>query len=376
MKILFVLDLYKPHVWWAEILFENVITWLVAAWHEVKVLTSKFSKELLSYETSATGVEIYRVGHNRYDFMLYCLKQWVHLARWADVVHTTTYNAAIPASIIAKIAHKKVILTVHEIFGKLWYRFMWWKGFFFKLFESFVFLFHFDKYICVSNYTKNNLRIHFGLSDDKLITIYNGIDYSLWNKDHFKAEDVMEIRKQYHIEKNYLWLFFGRPGISKWLIYFVKALPEIIKHIPSFKAVLIVSESPNNSADDVRAYIAHHHHLQDHVVWIPWMKYTQLGNYILAADLVVVPSLVEWFGFSAAETCALGQQLVVTNVASLTEVVSGKINFVEPSNARDIAQKIIDFHQGKYQAIAEKQFYWKDNVEKTLRLYQDIIHHK
>ncbi len=372
MKILFILDLYKPHIWWVEILFENVINWLVEQWHKIKILTSKFTKELSEYEQLDTGVEIYRVGHNRYDFMVYCLRQWVKLAHWADVIHTTTYNSAIPASIIGRIAHKKVVLTVHEIFGKLRYRFVWRKGFFFKCFESLIFLFHFDKYICVSNYTKNSIRIHFWLPDHRLVTVYNGIDYTHRDKNKFKENDILAVRKQYHIEKNYIWLFFWRPWISKGLLYFVKALPDVIKHIPTFKAILIVSESPNNKADDVRAFISHHH-LQDHIVWIPGMKYSELGNYILASDVVVVPSLVEWFGFSAAETCALWQQLVVTNVASLTEVVSGKINFVEPSNEHDIAQKIIDFYQWKYQSIAEKKFSRKDNVEKTVRIYYDIL---
>lgn len=136
--------------------------------------------------------------------------------------------------------------------------------------------------------------------------------------------------------------------------------------------MLIVSESPNNKADDVRAFIAHHH-LKDHIIRLPGVKYKDLGKYILASDLVVVPSLVEWFGFSAAETCALGQQLVVTNVASLTEVVSGKINFVEPANEHDIAQKIIDFFGGKCQSIAEKKFLRKDNIEKTLAVYENLL---
>ncbi|MEI7557857.1 MAG: hypothetical protein WCJ45_03330 [bacterium] len=48
----------------------------------------------------------------------------------------------------------------------------------------------------------------------------------------------------------------------------MRALPEIIKHIPAFMAVLIVSESPNNKADDVKEFIAHHH-LKDHILWIP-----------------------------------------------------------------------------------------------------------
>jgi hypothetical protein len=37
-----------------------------------------------------------------------------------SLIHTSTYGGAIPASILGKLFHKRVILTVHEIFGKLW----------------------------------------------------------------------------------------------------------------------------------------------------------------------------------------------------------------------------------------------------------------
>jgi glycosyltransferase involved in cell wall biosynthesis len=88
--------------------------------------------------------------------------------------------------------------------------------------------------------------------------------------------------------------------------------------------------------------------------------------------VVIVPSLVEGFGFSAAETCALGQQLVATNAAALTEVVSGKVNFAEPANPEDIAQKVIDFYQGKYETISERRFAWSENVRKTLEVYENV----
>ena len=39
MKILFILDLYKPHIWGVEILFENLINGLVVQGNEVKILT-------------------------------------------------------------------------------------------------------------------------------------------------------------------------------------------------------------------------------------------------------------------------------------------------------------------------------------------------
>lgn len=56
----------------------------------------------------------------------------------------------------------------------------------------------------------------------------------------------------------------------------------------------------------------------------------------------MVPSLVEGFGFAAAETCALGKEIIVTNAAALPEVVSGKVRFVEPSSPFDIVQAVVD----------------------------------
>jgi len=59
----------------------------------------------------------------------------------------------------------------------------------------------------------------------------------------------------------------------------------------------------------------------------------------------------------------------------LPEVVSGKVNFVEPGNSKDIAEKVIRFYEGKYESIPEKRFYRKDNVEKTLYLYRFLLNH-
>lgn len=371
MKILFILELFQPHVGGVEILFDNLIKWLISEWNSVTVLTSKFKKDLPSYERISDKLEIYRVGHNRYDFMFHCIAKWIKLAKKSDIIHTTTYNAAIPASLIARISHKKIVLTVHEIFWKLRYRFMWRKWFFFKLYENLIFKFHFDKFICVSNYTKNSLRIYCGLPDHKLVTVYNWLDYDHRNLTSFKQEDTDQIIEKHNLKKYYIWLFFWRPGISKWLEYFIKAIPDIIKEIHNFKAILIVSESNNNKADYEKKLIEKLK-IQDHIIWIPWVKYKELWNYILASDFVVVPSLVEWFGFSAAETCTLNQNLIVSNIASLPEVVSWKINFVEPSNAKDIAAKAIDFHHGKYQEIANKKFLRSDNVDQTLEIYREL----
>jgi hypothetical protein len=98
-----------------------------------------------------------------------------------------------------------------------------------------------------------------------------------------------------------------------------------------------------------------------------------LWNYILACDFAIVPSLAEWFWFSAVESCTLGQKLIVSEIASLPEVVSWKINFIEPWNISSIEKGVINFYNNKYDIISDKKFYWENNIEKTLEIYNEIL---
>lgn len=370
MKILFILDLYKPHIWWVEILFENIISRLVSKWNEVIVLTSKYDKSVEKYEKK-WSIEIYRVGNNRYDFMLYCLFLWIKLAKDCDLIHTTTYNSAIPAFIIWFLSKKKVVLTVHEIFGQLWYKFMWWKWFFFKLFESFIFKFPFEKYLCVSNYTKNSLRIHFWIPDEKLLTVYNWIDYDFWSRNNFVVEEYSRIRKDLWLEDNFVGLFYWRPWISKWLEFYIKAIPEIIKKIPNFKALLIVPHSLNNPITKIENLIDELQIIKN-IVLIPWISNKELPNYILLSDFVIIPSLVEWFGFAVAEVSALNQNIITTEVAAIPEVASWNVSFTEPWNISDIVKKVVEMSDWKYKTIPKKEFLWEENIKKTLDIYKDV----
>ena len=90
------------------------------------------------------------------------------------------------------------MLTVHEIFGKLWKRFKpRYSRPVFQLFEWLTFQVTYEAYHCVSLYTLNSLRIHYGISDQKLHLVYNGVDMDFWNADLVSADEVQAMRKQY-----------------------------------------------------------------------------------------------------------------------------------------------------------------------------------
>jgi hypothetical protein len=66
----------------------------------------------------------------------------------------------------------------------------------YQLFEWLSFAVKHDAYHCVSLYTLNSLRIHYGLPDKKLHLIYNGVDTDFWNAKQVKADTLTERKKK------------------------------------------------------------------------------------------------------------------------------------------------------------------------------------
>jgi hypothetical protein len=65
--------------------------------------------------------------------------------------------------------------------------------------------------------------------------------------------------------------------------------------------------------------------------------------------------------------------LICANIAALTEVVYGKINFIEPGNHHDIAEKMIKFYNWEFSKISKKEFLWKNNINQTIECYKQIL---
>jgi len=381
--ILFILEYYAPHIGWVETLFSKIVEWVLAEGHKVSIVTSRYDQSLVKKEHPAEHCTIYRVGHNRFDFMWYGLKKAQNLCRHhhVDLIHATTFMAALPAGVLRKATGKPTVLHVHEIYGKLWYRFIGPMGFFSIILEHIIFmLFRFDRYLCVSNYTKNNIRITYNIKDKKLLTVYNAIDYD-YRKPY---ADDNTLRQHYHLEAKKIVLFFGRPGVAKWLEDVIQSIPGAVQHNPDIHYVLIVPQDTKKKAGIIRSTIdaSDYDHIMQayssNITSLPGAKGELLKQWIQTADLVVLPSHAEWFGFAIAEVCAMKKPLITTNVAAIPEVVSGDIMFVEPGSPRQIAQMVTDYFAGNapVQHIPEKTFTWNACISTVVEVYKQLLHHK
>jgi len=374
MGILFVLEYYPPHIGGLEIVFKNLCEGLVSRGHNIAVITSRLNgtKEF----EIINGVKVYRVNvpkkGDRYWFTLLSIPKVYKLAKEADLIHTTTYNGAPPAWLISKLRGKKCIITVHEVFGSLWKDLAgmsWFSAKLHQFLERLIISLPFDEYVCVSEYTCASLKNLKGGENTGLEVIYNGVDNDLFDPS---KTDRRRIRKSLGLGNEFVYMYYGRPGISKGVEYLIQSVPLVSKGIPKSRLLMVLANDPRARYENIKKLIKNLK-IEDGVILLDPVPRNELPDYIAASDCVVVPSLSEGFGFTAAEACAMGKPVVASDVASLPEVVSGKYVLVESGNPGAIVEGLEKVCKGEAQHSEGKVFSWDKCVEGYLQVYDKVV---
>ncbi len=371
-NILFILDYYTPHRWWAETVFENITKKLSQRWYTITVLTSHFLPSLPKYE-KMDDINIYRIGSSRLFFIFAAIFLWIKLCRDKniDFIHTSTYGGAIPAWIVGLLSRKKVLLTVHEVFWSLWSVYKKWpKSLLYKLFECLIFFLPYKAYHVVSTYTLNSIRLLYGIPDTKIRLIYNGVDDHFWSTQSLSQNIIKQWRKKYSRWNRFVLLYYGHSGRSKWLDYLIDALPSIFKHHPNILFVCNLIHAKRDK--ETKAYIRSLWYNKN-IQLFSWFSLESLRILVAASDCIVAPSLSEWFGSVHAEVSALWKPLITTRVASIPEVVHGSVRFVEPQSSQAIVSAVGDVIHKETSYIEKKSFPWNNTIDGIEELYDDFM---
>ena len=249
----------------------------------------------------------------------------------------------------------------------------------YQLFEWLSFVFKHDGYHCVSLYTLNSIRLYYGIPDEKLHLIYNGVDTDFWDAKNVSERTLQGRRKKYGREGKYVMLYYGHSGVSKGIDYLIEAIPEIVKENPD--GILIFNLIPAKRDREVKTKIRDSRKKispqrrkgrEEGVFIFNGREKEQLRELIATADVVIAPSLAEGFGSVHSEACAMGKTLITTQVAAIPEVVSGNVKFVQPCSPEAIVEGIREVRSGNFTKIAKKAFDWDGSVEKIEKLYESL----
>ncbi|MFW6231236.1 MAG: glycosyltransferase family 4 protein [Nanoarchaeota archaeon] len=368
MKILFVLDYYFPYTGGSEILFKTLAEGLASRGHEVTVLTAHVAgakkNEVLN------SVSVHRIAVPsvlpRYFFMKLSFFWLVRHAKKYDIIHTTSCGSSLSAWLASKMFRVPSVITVHEVIGSDWSQFYGMgraKAWAMKLLERIMVTRSHTKHVTVSHSTRRNLE---KLGVKKISVVHNALDYNHWNPRRYTG-----FRKNMRDElgvgpKEFLYVFYGRPGVSKGVEYLIKAIPKIAEKIPFSRALFIMGREPAERYSFMKKLLKKHG--KGRAILHNPVGYGDLPKYLMAADAVVVPSITEGFGFCVAESCALGKPVVASNTTSIPEVVSGKFVLVPPKNPSAIASGVEMVKKKRYMKTPLKKF----SVEKFLDGYERV----
>ena len=376
--LLYILDYYLPHKWGVETVFEQIINRSLKEWYKVIVLTSWYDKKLKKEESDG-NLTIIRAWWSRKSFVWHWFFEWRKILKAnPDIVwiHTSTYWWAIPASLLGILYHKKVLLTVHEIFWKLWNRYKpLYSAWIYRLFEWFIFQLHFDFYHCVSSYTLNSLRVYYWISDKKLFMAHNGVDYDFWDKKKVTKDESKIIKERFWLDNKWNLLYFGHTGISKGIDLLVDATPNLLEQEKDLQLIFnFIPAKRDNYIKEKLQKILHNLPVKERwrvKIW-NWLSKNELRALVANVDWVIAPSLSEGFWSVHTETLALWTPLITTYIASLPEVVWWSVIFFAPDNKEDLCKAVHKLKIWDYKKMEEKHFSWDEQYEKLSEWYKTL----
>jgi glycosyltransferase involved in cell wall biosynthesis len=375
LRILFVLEYFPPHVGGVETLFDQLTASLAREGHRVTVVTLHLPGT--KRRERRNGVEILRVRTpqraRRYLFTLLAFPLTLRRAVRADIVHTTTYNAAIPAWLAAAIARKPAVLTVHEVFGDQWNNLLGLHplaGYAFRWFEWSVLRLPFAHYICDSRFTRGRLLRFMGIAPSRASVVYPAVDYTFWEAALHIPRGVKEERRLNR--ETFLYLYFGRPGISKGIEYLIDAATRIRERLPRSHLLMLLADDPRDHYQRLIRRIARLG-LADHITVQDPVSRDALPGYLLGADCIVIPSVSEGFGYAAIEAATLGCPIVATAGHSVEEVLGESATYVPPRDPVALAEAVVRVAAGQRSSRPPRRFDIAAHIAGVAAVYAWVI---
>ena len=143
------------------------------------------------HDETLAGVHVHRVRTlgSRGLLIPAALPALLRLGRHADLIHTSTFAAAIPARLAAACLRKPLVLTVHEVWLNRWQDVTDAPPLANALHnaaEHLIYAFNYHHYVCVSQATARDLAAS-GVPTDRIHVIHNGLDLSFWNPEIGRA---------------------------------------------------------------------------------------------------------------------------------------------------------------------------------------------
>lgn len=234
---------------------------------------------------------------------------------------------------------------------------------------------HADRIIAISNSTKYDLMMHYGVSESKIDVVYQSCSEAYLQK--YSPQELARIREKYRLPETFL-LSVGSLISRKNILAAVQAVEQLqgIVSLP-----LVIVGGGGEYKDVVKRYISDKH-LEDCVIFPPYISNEDLPALYQMAKIFVYPSRYEGFGIPIIESLWSGTPVITTRMSSLAEAAGPGAWYSHPDQPETIAEGIVrictnrDYEQTLIRDGFEhvQRFAAKQTTEDMHRVYESVVY--
>jgi glycogen(starch) synthase len=233
------------------------------------------------------------------------------------------------------------------------------------------------KVICCSDYMVSHVRWAFGLPEDKLVMIPNGVNTNVYESPD--KEDCSSFRTRFALPEEKIVLYVGRLVYEKGIHVLINAVPKVLEKVNAKFIIVGSGYMKEQLLNIVRSM-----KLEHKVLFLGFVDDETLLRLQKCADVSVVPSLFEPFGIVALEAMAAKSPLVASDTGGLSEIVDHDLTGFKayPNNPESLAWGIkkilLDENYSNYirenaYAKVHEKYDWEKIALHTKEIYKTVL---
>tara|TARA_Y100000590_G_scaffold47889_1_gene50789 strand:- start:15 stop:731 length:717 start_codon:yes stop_codon:yes gene_type:complete len=197
-----------------------------------------------------------------------------------------------------------------------------------------------NRIICPSNQSKEDVIKEFKVKGEKIDVVLNGIDIEGFRRDERVQTEPYRI------------ITTASADVPlKGLKFLIKAMSEVINEFPQIHLFVIGKAKEGGKILKQISDL----NLEGKISFHSGLSQSELVSLYSSAQISVIPSLYEGFGFGAGEAMACGLPLISTQSGGLKEVVGQDAVIIEAGSSKAIAEAIKNLFLDKERQLSLSQ---------------------
>lgn len=178
-----------------------------------------------------------------------------------------------------------------------------------------------DRLVTVSDSIRSIVQRTHGIPDNKINVVYNGINIEAFSGSNVLPEQLSKLKAAIAPGGEKIVLYAGRLNPQKGVLAILASITQVLEQHPNVKYVFAGEPDSQDFARKVRETLDENPALKDKTVFLGKLPRRKLAALYKVADVALVPSVYEPFGYASIEAMAAGVPVVVSSAGGLAEIV-------------------------------------------------------